>query len=138
MSIIKAYINGWKNWNRWDGRTRRRDYWAFTLCNYFILFALFSLTFIIENAIPMILFIAYLLILLVPNLAITLRRLHDTNHGALYLFVSWVPVIGNLWFWVLMLSKGNCGSNDYGIDSKEFDNGTGITTRNYNDTATNA
>ncbi len=143
MNIFKAYLNGWKNWKRFDGRTRRRDYWGYMLCHYgvaFLFILLFDLELLFDVAVGTeillwILVILYAIIAIVPTLSITIRRLHDTNHSALYYLVSIVPVIGNLWFFILMCTEGTCGKNDYGLDPKEvlYDDGTSVDCGNYPD-----
>ncbi len=135
MSIFKAYIHGWKNWKRWDGRTRRRDYWGFMVCHYLVEFLLYLLFLLSSEILGILLILAYNFLSIMPILAITLRRLHDTNHSALYYLVSIVPVIGNLWFFILMCTKGDYGKNDYGIDPKEvvLDDGTSIDCGDYPD-----
>ena len=126
MSIFKAYIDGLKKWKRWDGRTRRRDYWYYMIVHYFIAAVLYSSSFVLDytkhnGLIPVSLFLlfAYAVLSFAPTLAITFRRLHDTNKGCLYILVQLTPCIGNLWFFILMASKGDYGRNDFGPDPKD-------------------
>lgn len=139
MNIFKAYINGWKNWRRFDGRTRRRDYWGFVICNWLVIILLYASiivgSFFDIGGLFVVLTVIYVLLAIVPTIAITIRRLHDTNHSALYYLVSFVPVIGNLWFFILMCTEGTCGKNDFGLDPKEvlYDDGTSVDCGNYPD-----
>ena len=148
--LIKAYINGLKMWKHWDGRTRRRDYWLYSLCDMIVacgslgislLCSYFASTTITVFA--WIFCIAYMFLSLVPTLAITIRRLHDTGRGIFHLFIKYLPYVvagilalaglGGLLntvislacsiiFIVWMASAGTVGKNQFGPDPK-CDNG---------------
>jgi uncharacterized membrane protein YhaH (DUF805 family) len=53
---------------------------------------------------------------LLPSLAVTVRRLHDTNKSGWNLLISFIPLVGSLWLLVIMVSKGTEGENKYGPD----------------------
>lgn len=126
MSFIKAYIDGIKKWKHWDGRTRRRDYWKYIVCHNIIANLLYIIGWVCDELnqdglmiFCMFLYFAYTILSIVPTLAITLRRLHDTNKGFLYYFVTLVPCIGQIWFLALMAKKGDVGRNQFGPDPKD-------------------
>lgn len=52
-----------------------------------------------------------------PGLAVTIRRLHDTDRSGAWYFIQLVPVIGAIWFLVLMCLPGTHGTNRFGPDS---------------------
>lgn len=54
------------------------------------------------------------LLLYIPNLAVGVRRLHDTGKGGGWIFISLVPLIGWIWFIILMAQRGEAGSNRFG------------------------
>lgn len=58
------------------------------------------------------------LILLLPNLAIGARRLHDVGKSGWWWLINLVPLVGTLYFLYLMLSAGQVGPNQYGEDPK--------------------
>ena len=62
----------------------------------------------------------YSLIAFLPHLAVTVRRLHDTNNSGAFLLIAFVPLIGFIWLFVLLIKEGNKGSNKYGDDPKEL------------------
>lgn len=55
-----------------------------------------------------------LLLLLLPMIAVTVRRLHDTNHSGWWCFIIFVPLIGPLWLLLLMLTDSD-EENRYGL-----------------------
>jgi uncharacterized membrane protein YhaH (DUF805 family) len=56
---------------------------------------------------------------LLPSIAVTVRRLHDTNRSAWWLLLFFVPVIGDIVLLVFTVFNGTQGENDYGADPKE-------------------
>ena len=103
------------------GRASRSEYWWFVLFNV--------LTTAVAAVLDLMLFggegsflggspleTLWSLILLLPNLAVTVRRLHDTGRVGWWLLIGLVPVIGwiVLLFW--MVQRGDAGPNAYGPD----------------------
>lgn len=64
------------------------------------------------------LFVFYLLAILVPYLAVVVRRLHDSGKSGWYYFVSFIPGIGGIWMLILLCTEGNNFPNQYGDDPK--------------------
>lgn len=93
--IIECYLDAWRNWNNFSGRTRRSGYWYAFLANVIIVFVLGVLSGITD--LFEVVSGLYSLVYLVPSLALTTRRLHDTNHSA------W-------WLLVICLVPGVCGA----------------------------
>lgn len=56
--------------------------------------------------------------LLLPSLAVTVRRLHDTNRSGGWIFISLVPLVGGIWLIVLLATAGTAGPNRFGADPK--------------------
>ncbi|GAB1855865.1 hypothetical protein MHTCC0001_07000 [Flavobacteriaceae bacterium MHTCC 0001] len=56
---------------------------------------------------------------LIPWLAVNVRRLHDSGKSGGYLFINLIPLIGRIWYLVLMCSEGDNGFNRYGPDPKK-------------------
>ena len=114
------------NYANFSGRARRKEYWMFTL--FFMLFLLVP-SFVFGLLIGMfpsdkvlisggIILAAIYFIHLVPGLAVTVRRLHDTGKsGWLYLLVI-IPYIGSLIIFIFTVIEGDKGDNKYGPDPK--------------------
>ena len=60
--------------------------------------------------------IAYLIITLLPSLALSVRRMHDIDKTGWMLLVQFIPVVGGIWLLVLYCLPGTTGQNQYGPD----------------------
>ncbi len=110
------------NYAKFSGRARREEYWMFVLFQT-LLFALFIIIAAltedyIDTSLISVLILVYGLGTLIPWLAVNARRLHDTGKSGGYFFINFIPVIGRIWYLVLMCTDGNHGSNSYGPDPK--------------------
>ena len=56
------------------------------------------------------------LIITIPVLSVTCRRLHDTSRSGWFLFLYFIPLIGLIWLLVLCCLGGTEGENRYGPD----------------------
>jgi uncharacterized membrane protein YhaH (DUF805 family) len=120
---MKWYLKVIKdNYANFGGRARRQEYWMFALIQIIIFtFLVFLSSFlddILSFNISITLFSIYFLATLVPWLAVNVRRLHDIGKSGTYFFVNLIPLIGRIWFLILVCSNGNIGSNKYGPDPK--------------------
>lgn len=105
------------------GRARRREYWMFTLWNAIIGFLIGFVAGIIaatQHTHPLISVpsIIYGLVILIPSLAVTFRRLHDTNRSAWWLLISLVPIIGSIVLLIFLVTDSTPGTNKYGPNPK--------------------
>ena len=58
----------------------------------------------------------FMLATFLPNLAVSVRRLHDTNRSGWWLLIGLIPLIGIIVLIVFFASKGTDGNNDHGAD----------------------
>lgn len=105
------------NYANFKGRARRSEYWYFVLLHFLISLVLFALVFALGTA-GIILYAIYALAIIVPSLAVVVRRLHDVNKSGWFYFISLVPLIGGIWLLVLLATEGDSGPNQYGEDPK--------------------
>lgn len=85
------YIHALKNYAKFNGRARRREYWMFSLSHMIILALILWLSITIEtdiSGLTSILSILYMIVTLIPHLAVLVRRLHDTNQSGWFYFIS--------------------------------------------------
>lgn len=112
------------NYANFNGRARRSEFWYFFLCHIIIAIVLATLMVLI-GTIGMVLYTVYALALFIPGLAVAVRRLHDVGKSGWWYFICLVPIIGSIWFIVLLATDGDVGPNEYGEDPKrpynEFD-----------------
>ena len=116
------YLEVLKKYAVFDGRARRKEYWFFALFNFIVafVFALVDMglgTFNTESGYGVISGI-YSLAVMVPAIAVAIRRLHDTDRSGWWFFILLIPLVGAIWFLVLMVLDGTAGQNQYGPDSK--------------------
>ena len=117
------YLKCLKQYADFNGRARRKEYWMFVLFNIIISFVLGLVdrlfgTFSSKAGIG-ILGVLYSLAVLIPGLAVTVRRLHDIGKSGWMILIGLIPFIGTIWFLVLMLLDSNPGENKYGPNPKE-------------------
>jgi hypothetical protein len=127
---MNYYLNVLSNFSNFSGRARRKEYWMFILMNgiFSILAAVldhllgstFNFTFMgVQQTFPYgYIFIAYSLFILIPNLAVTVRRLHDTGKSGWFILIGLIPLIGGIWLLVLFLTDSKPGDNQYGVNPK--------------------
>lgn len=106
------YLKVVKNYAVFQGRAQRKEYWMFVLIN-FIFTLILS---VIENAIglPFVLTTIYSLAILLPSLAVTVRRLHDTGRSGWWILISLVPFVGSIILIVFLCLESQSAENQYG------------------------
>ena len=116
------YLDAWKNYVNFQGRARRKAYWMFVLFN---IIALVILS-LIEGALGLsgqngygILTGLYSLAIILPLIALAVRRLHDTGRSGWWLLIGLVPLIGPIVLIVFYVTDSQPGTNEYGPNPKE-------------------
>ena len=116
---MKWYLRALKKYAVFSGRSSRKEYWMFELWNTLITFFFFIIFTVIVNAnrdlsALALLPVLYPLATIVPSLAETVRRLHDTNRDGYWFFIGLVPLIGPFIMLSWMLKAGDPGDNRFG------------------------
>jgi len=118
--IIENYLNVILKYAQFSGRSRRREYWMFFLTNFVI-----GIVLGILGKLPVIGFIfrvviagLFSLAIIVPSIAVAVRRLQDQNKEWPWIFVIFIPLVGGIWFLIMMATEGTRGENNYGPDPK--------------------
>lgn len=135
-----------KRYADFSGRSRRKEYWSFLLLNFIVYFVCIAL--IMAGGVSMAemtnpgaaaasgpgfgfylgfgIFAIYFLAILIPSLAVTIRRFHDRDMSGwfflLFLVLSMIPFVGflaSLGMLVLMCLEGTRGPNKFGPDPKD-------------------
>lgn len=104
-----AYVGVLKKYTAFEGRAGRREFWSFALVNFIVS--------VLLNWILPALGAIYSLAVLLPSLAVGVRRLHDINRTGWWLLIGFIPVIGFIVLLVFAIQKGDAGSNRYGASS---------------------
>ncbi len=113
------YLEVLKKYAVFEGRARRKEYWFFSLFNYIFM----ALSFLIGFALfgfegSSVLFLIYALAILIPAIAVSVRRLHDTGRSGRSLLLLLIPLVGGIIFLVFTLEDGTPGENQYGPNPK--------------------
>ena len=112
MSFQEAISSGLSRYIDFNTRSSRSEYW------YWVLFVV--LLSIVAGVIDSILFDASILRslvtlgLLVPGIAVGVRRLHDIDRSGWWYLIVFIPLIGALVLIYWFVQPGTAGSNEYG------------------------
>ena len=115
------YLTVLRKYAVFQGRARRKEYWMFALINTLLIIGVIILDGVLETpkvAEFGILTAVYVLFVLIPNLAVSVRRLHDTGRTGWWLLIGVVPIVGPLVLLVFNVLDSAPGSNEYGPNLK--------------------
>lgn len=99
-----------------NGRAPRSEYWYFGLA-YTIVYIMVSIVGgLISQMASIVLTSLMCLGVLLPALAVGVRRLHDVNKSGWWLLIALIPLIGSLILLYFFVQKGTDGPNQYGAD----------------------
>lgn len=101
-----------------EGRLTRKPFWMFVLISWIISFGISMIEGILGLGDLAVLSILYSLILLVPNIAITTRRLHDTGRSGWWQLLWFIPIIGWIILIVFLAQDTTLADNQYGANPK--------------------
>ena len=100
-----------------SGRARRKEYWLFYLAWFILAVIAFGIDMVIGSPVIEIGVVGIInAALICPSLAVSVRRLHDTNRRGWWLLMYLIPIIGAIWLIVLFCFKGTEGENRFGPD----------------------
>jgi uncharacterized membrane protein YhaH (DUF805 family) len=111
-----------KKYATFEGRARRREYW------YFILFYLLAIVLLsivdglagtFNEAAEIGLFGGlFVLVTILPSIAVTVRRLHDTDRSGWWILLNFIPLVGALVLLVFTVQDSQPGANRFGPNPK--------------------
>lgn len=116
------YIEVLKKYAVFNGRARRKEYWYYYLF-YTLIYIVLTIidvvagTFSAEAGMGLLSGI-YTLAVLIPSIAVGVRRLHDTNRSGWWLFIGLIPIIGAIVLIVFLASDSKPEENQYGPNPK--------------------
>lgn len=121
---MKYFFLAFRKWNDINGRANLREFWFFVLFSLIFSFLIgivdgmliyISGEEIADDSLG-ILSIIYSILIFIPNITITVRRLHDVNKSGWNL-LWYITIIGMLFILILNVLKGTEGENKYGPPS---------------------
>jgi len=99
MTEFKAF---WQNYTNFSDRTTRRGYWMSYL---FLIITSMVVGFIgglMGTTVGMVITVIFSLAIVIPSLAIQVRRLRDAGKRWTWIFINFVPLIGWIWYLILL------------------------------------
>ena len=115
---MNYYLAVLKKYAVFSGRSRRKEFWMFTLISAVINTLLMYIdSFLGTN---MILQTIYALAIFIPSIALLIRRLHDTNKSGWWILL-FLTVIGGIVVFIFTVLDSDSGTNKYGPNPKHVD-----------------
>ena len=114
MGIQEAVSTCFSKYVDFQGRASRPEYWWWTLFVIIVYVVLVGLGAALQSSIFSIIALLFWLGVLLPALAVTVRRLHDTDHSGWWIFIELVPIVGPFWLLYFLVIGGTPGPNRFG------------------------
>ncbi len=114
---MNAYFDAMRRYATFSGRSTRKQFWLFTLTAFLILVACAVIDTNVFGTDPesaLVLTGIANLIHLLPSIAVTVRRLHDTDRSGWMLLLAFIPVIGQVALLVIACLPSTPGPNRFG------------------------
>ena len=137
IGCCEAIKLAFKNFGKCSGRSRRSEYWYFQLLVFLILLPLYYMMIMMQPSyssssydydynktssssfnLVCTLFGISALVLCIPQISVTVRRLHDTGKSGCFYFVTFIPFVGNFILLYLCSIDSEQGTNQYGPSPK--------------------
>jgi len=113
MDFVTAVKTCFSKFATFEGRAARSEYWFFAL---FLALASAVLT-VVDIALGIeVLSLIFSLITLIPSIAVSVRRLHDTNRSGWWYLLIFIPLIGLIVLLIWFCTRGTAGPNRFGED----------------------
>ena len=124
---MEWYLKVMKQYADFSGRARRKEYWMFVLFNIIFLVVAAILDNVLGLSFKLYgqslgygwLYTLYCLAIIVPGLAVCVRRLHDIGKSGWWYFIGLVPLVGVIVLIVWFCTDSQAGKNEWGANPKE-------------------
>ncbi len=124
---MEWYLKVLRQYADFEGRARRQEYWMFALINFIITMIPYALGIAFADSsfgmIFMAIYFIYSLAVLIPGLAVAVRRLHDIDKSGWFLLIALIPIVGFIILLVWLATDGTRGRNRFGSDPKSTSGG---------------
>jgi uncharacterized membrane protein YhaH (DUF805 family) len=122
---MKWYFQVLREYAVFSGRARRKEYWMFGLIHGLIIFALKYPHFLTQTIDPEShlgqIHMLYIFGTFIPLVAVSVRRLHDTNRSGWWFLMFLIPLANLVLFFLFMTEDSQPGENRYGPNPKNID-----------------
>ena len=122
MSFGEAVRSVFTNYAKFDGRATRSEYWWFQLFNVLVVLAGYAVLIAgyaagrstVLVSLALVALVIYSIATFIPGLAVTVRRLHDTDRSGWWLLIVLVPYVGAIVLFVFLVLPSSPGINQFG------------------------
>ena len=104
---MEEYKSFWVNYVNFSGRATRKQFWLPVLFNFVISAILGCISSTLAGI--------FSALLIIPNLSIAFRRMHDINKSAAWILISLVPVVGWIIYLVFCCTASVDEDNNYDV-----------------------
>ena len=128
MRFSESVKSFWSNYSKFKGRSRRSEYWWIQLFLVLTNLAVAAIDLVLMNG-DVERFIAnggggivgliWILVTIVPALAVLVRRLHDTGKSGWWVLIGFVPLVGGIVLLVFTVLDSDAGENSHGPSPKD-------------------
>lgn len=120
IKMLDAYKLFWKNYVKFEGRSRRSEFWWVILVNMII-----GIVFGILALIPFIgvvfdvLYVIFVIACIIPYFSLYFRRLHDIGKSGAFILLVLIPIVGAIILIIWFAKDSEPGPNRFGDNPKE-------------------
>ncbi|MDB5720077.1 MAG: hypothetical protein JWP15_695 [Alphaproteobacteria bacterium] len=126
---MNLLLRPWRRLVDFRGRSTRREFGLLHVQSFAVLFLLSALTGIgddteevsVRAAVGALFLLLFVPVSIVALLTAGVRRLHDRDKPGWMLLLNLIPLVGWIFFLVLVFAPGTAGENSYGYDPREGD-----------------
>ena len=127
MGFGQAVKSFWSHYSKFTGRSRRSEYWWIQLFLVLTNLAVAAIDLalmdgdvdrFIANGGGGIVGLIWILVTIVPALAVLVRRLHDTGKTGWWALIGFVPLVGGIVLLVFTVLDSDAGENKFGVSPK--------------------
>jgi uncharacterized membrane protein YhaH (DUF805 family) len=117
--MFEYYLAVLKKYAVFSGRASRSEFWYFSLAGIIVCIIASGIISTFFDIYATVLFNnLYALLLIIPSLAVAVRRLHDIGKSGWVILIDLIPVVGFIWLIMLLAADSNQGDNKYGSRPK--------------------
>lgn len=116
MTFAEAIRSVLDKYADFSGRARRSEYWFWSLA-LFLVYIVAVIIFVVSHVLGAILYVLLILAAIVPSLAVSVRRLHDTGKSGWWLLIGLIP-LGGIVILVFTVMDSDPAPNQYGPSPK--------------------
>ncbi len=98
-TFLEAVQAFYRNWNDFNGRATRAEYWYPVLYSFVVavILSLFGKFGAVLSGL-------FGLVNLIPSISVAIRRMHDIGKSGWWILISLIPVIGTIWYLILCVT----------------------------------